>query len=1030
MIGEFRNKSDQLISVIIGTDNNTIIGGDLVKFGEEPVVIEYSLDDSFQTIIKKQATINLVTKDYVGASLFSGNAREIPVLITNEDTDEVIFSGFLSPTTFNQPYNNYWDEFSLDALDFLGTLEYYNYKNTASEEDYSQNKEDADIVTFKNIIEGILPTNKVYYDKSKGLTNGRLANIFEDLSIPESLFYGEEIDDTWTQEDVLHEILQYLNLHIIQEGENFYIFDWDTIKKPGREVNEFLSRENLVEGVNFYIMTKDEYDLEKAKEIHQHQMIQLPQLQAGDDTYIYILTLDCNCGEGRDEGTEIGRYAGIWTNNGSSSWITNSSTPGRTFYSLYIPDKYCLYTLHGKNQKWDLTGSKKIFNNESWYNISTGTNTNRGKVVSRINSEKFADAGTSISIDNVYNQVSITCDVEDQETLIENPLDKKRLTSFYKGKQLYLTEIKSVGGNTNSIDPFNDAVLDRGSNDERVKSVNWFLQVMTNPNWKLHTPGGNLVDDLCEQDQNGNYINQWKIPKYLRDHQCTPAILRMGNYEVTGGNVKDNSPVNKVDMKDYLFISVNGNENDTEGQQSPSDSTLQNAAPLIEYTGTSGGVFSPPDDDTINYLVFSGKLIMQALQYETTASKDTANKNNNYDLIRQAGGAAKSSHEYASVPSFDGKVRDGNMVKTKDDQMYYTRIFYNQTKVNDKANTHLSTPSLQPWSNDYARGYTYNYSQSWDGQDRYSKVPVLECELIIGDKRLIETDIDEYGNSTFEWVKLGEEPTEVIDGVTYTQTTFSLGINPKIGDHIIGDEFDIQNTIDYTMNVDASGTAIPIKRENALTGKLTFRILGPVNTTWNDVLRRHKTWFHHSRFSENTRFILAHVENIVIKDFECKIYSNNGLYSEQNSDNDIIYRSAENDSFIDTKDDIDFKFLTQLTSKEAFEMGVSPTINLNSVLKSSDKLPLTCFYNENTQQNEGGVFDALTGETAKPEEHYINQYYNEYNTPRTLLELTLHEEGEKFDDLYFWKKLENNYSLMSRSRSIKNEISTLILKEL
>ena len=216
MKGQFRNISDKLITVIIGEENDGVtIGQDsTIKFGDEPVVIEYSIDDSFQTIIKKTATINLVTKDYVGADLFSGNAREIGVLVKDED-NKVLFSGFLSPSTFNQPYNNYWDEFTLEAIDYLGTIEYYNYHNSSTKEDYDQNKADSTTVSFLSIIQNILPSgSNIYYDQSKGLDNSSTGTVFSDLSIPEYLFYGEEFDDVWTQEDVLHEILQYLNLHM------------------------------------------------------------------------------------------------------------------------------------------------------------------------------------------------------------------------------------------------------------------------------------------------------------------------------------------------------------------------------------------------------------------------------------------------------------------------------------------------------------------------------------------------------------------------------------------------------------------------------------------------------------------------------------------------------------------------------------------------------------------------------------------------------------------------------------------------
>ena len=233
------------------------------------------------------------------------------------------------------------------------------------------------------------------------------------------------------------------------------------------------------------------------------------------------------------------------------------------------------------------------------------------------------------------------------------------------------------------------------------------------------------------------------------------------------------------------------------------------------------------------------------------------------------------------------------------------------------------------------------------------------------------------------------------------------------------------------MNVDASGTAIPITRDNALTGKMIFRILGTVNTTWANYIKRHKTWFRHTSFNPDVnRFILAHTENVIIKDFQCKIYSNNGLYSGYDDDNEIVYKSAESDAFIEKKDDIEFKISTQLTSKQAVKMGVSSTINLNSVLRSSDNLPLICSENEQTHQIEGGIYNARTGETAKAEEHYIDQYYQEYSTPKTLLDITLHDSGTKIFDIYSWGKLGKDYIIRSRSYSPKKETSTFRIKEL
>lgn len=70
---------------------------------------------------------------------------------------------------------------------------------------------------------------KIWYDKSKS-TNGGTWDIFSELGISESLILGETEDDLWNYEEILEEICKYFNLHIIQIGYDFYIFDWETAK--------------------------------------------------------------------------------------------------------------------------------------------------------------------------------------------------------------------------------------------------------------------------------------------------------------------------------------------------------------------------------------------------------------------------------------------------------------------------------------------------------------------------------------------------------------------------------------------------------------------------------------------------------------------------------------------------------------------------------------------------------------------------------------------------------------------------------
>lgn len=869
--GDFRDVNNVLYSVHILSDNDKTkeltIGEKGLFFSGSPISIETDIDDTFQTIIRRSATINLVTSDYIGDKLFANNSRNIKVNIYKEDL--CIYAGFVEPNTFSQPFANGLEEFTINTTDALTTLQYYNYGDVTLKT-YLKAKKDAKVKTFKDMLDQMLGDildidivngtgGVIYYDLSKGITKGKESTIFNDCSMSELYLLGDEADDVWTNEEVLEQMLQYLNLHIIQDGLDYYIFDWNSIKN--RRTN--------------------------------------------------------------------------------------------------------------------------------WQNMTLRAVTLQNPSVIEMTSEMHSSNDTNLSVADVYNQVSVKCKLEDQEDVIKSPMDSDSLSSLYNGKQKFMTEYISEGEGVRANNAFFDMIHDRATTYNCCRTVDWYLQAMYNRNWNFITPNGDITD-LCEFGNN-MYINQWKLPKYLKDNQLIPSLFKMGSVEKKP-NTTDNSPTSKIDMSSYLFISINGNGDDTETNHSPSDQTLQNRSGMIEYIGnSSGGVFSPTDDVTTNYLVFSGKLCLMPIQKET----DKFSTLLNYD---------KGSYWHKTVPS------DNN-----GDGRYYTRKWYNQTSPSDEATSYIEGAlSLHPWTKDKANHQLqYNYTSKGDSTDKFSKLPVLECELIIGNKRLIETNIDIYGNSTFKWVEIGKEP--IIDGDKIT--TFSLGINPKIGDKIIGDEFSIQNNISYTMNLETEGTAIPITKDDALSGAVVFRILGPINLTWNDITRRHKTWFRHTKWYNNTKFVLSHLENIIIKDFECKVYSDQAG-NDSDEDNDLIYMSNETDKFVNKKDDTEFKFITQLSSAECVQKGIKNSINLNAVINTNTRTPLESIYN------------ATTNETAKPEEHYINQYYLAYSKPKLIMETDLHDTDDiSIQNIFHSKVLKRNFFVQSINRDLKEASVHIKLKE-
>ena len=243
----------------------------------------------------------------------------------------------------------------------------------------------------------IIGNGHIYYDMSKGLTSTRENLVFDDIRISEQVFVGDDYDSVMDNEQMLTELLRYLNLHIIQIGSDFYIYDWDSIKKQ------------------------------------------------------------------------------------NTQWVN-------------------------------------LIDNEIH-------NTTPTKVV--LNADTNASDGTNVSIDDVYNQVSVTCELNDQKTLIESPLDSGSLTSVFKNRQLYMTELISEGEGTTAFKAMRNMVLDQATDYEACKKVDWYLQWLESKNWKLYTSNGEQKT-LYEQDSNGVYKNQYKISERLKQNYIEPAILSMG----------------------------------------------------------------------------------------------------------------------------------------------------------------------------------------------------------------------------------------------------------------------------------------------------------------------------------------------------------------------------------------------------------------------------------------------------------------------------------------------------------------------
>lgn len=852
--GSFLSQQSDTITVHIVTGNDrtqTIeIGTEKadVYFSDDPAEIENEVNDTFDVLLRNSAKIRLLCGNLI-TDLFSTSCRDAVVNIYKNDT--CIFAGFVEPQTLSQPYNNRWDELELNCIDALSALQYSKYKNVgALGVIYAFVKAEAaqrsfyDIATeiLQGVTEGldILGNQniKFWYDGSKAV-DAQTANryqVFRQLSISDLLFMGDDESDVWQQDEVLEELLKYLNLHIVQGGFNFYIFSWESVKAT--------------------------------------------------------------------------------------------------------PDKII------------------------WHDIvanSTKTTTQQAVTIALAN---VADCDTTISIGDVYNQLLLTAKVEDIESVIESPLDDDLLVSPYVNKQKYLTEYSSDGEGKTAYNAFNAMTHDQKTTYGAGAITDWYLQVMRNKQWTFPMKGNTDIDIVDYFGSEGT--NQHALPDWLGQAPGA-AIMALGSVKMNTAN-DDNSPTSKVNMTNYLVVSVNGNgvDND-ENKTYPSVADIQKNIPYAVYTGNkAGGVFSPSDDKTTNYIVLSGKVILNPIMRQTNTYTNLHNKEWHSGLPM----GLKENEIYVwhqTVPS-----------RNNGDGRYYTRQYWQAETPDKEVSWHEGADSgFYPYTGEGPEEYEFKYSAVGDSTDTISKVAVLACMLVIGDKCVVETGTE--GQTTdFVWQKY-KERSECQSDDEYYQQCFTIGFDPKIGDKLVGTEFSIQNNIDYKMGIDAEGIAIPITKGDKISGQVRFMILGPVNATWDVITRRHPTFFRHTKWSSSSVPLLAHVSSILIKSFEVKVYSDNGLISNGDDDNDIIYMSDTKETFVNKKDDLEFKINSALTATECAQLGVSNTVKLSTPLNIS------------TGDGVLEVYDRNGNVKAKPEQIYVDSYYTEYHRPRIVMEQKLRD---------------------------------------
>ena len=572
----------------------------------------------------------------------------------------------------------------------------------------------------------------------------------------------------------------------------------------------------------------------------------------------------------------------------------------------------------------------------------------------------------------------------------------------------------------------------------------------------------------------------WRTLEWLYQNPGKGAFVSFGRTEdiiVPGSNAE----IKKPDMKNMLLIQVNGARQQSDYDSDFIEPQILANNPVCQFTLNSSNNFVPNDISTTNYLVIKGKIRLNPITPRVgyTVSRDTWL--DSYDVNdslysqpwlawRMGDCPIDSLVAYWKGLDFDelftpfGYDKDALLLdkttkNNEDDDGFYYQWYswenveegihpnpwtggytiwtwpYNQIPALHKR---IALPYLSPKYTKF-KYETSTYSRDGDKipKDNVKKVSILACELKIGDgadaKYLVE-NLDSVATKVtgsisqllysdmFHWLTYDQCPIK--NG--QRQTWFTIGVDPKIDDNLLGSELSITDTSAVWMNISEQGLCIPIYSSSGLVGPVSFKILGPYNSTWDhNWCVKHGWWFwkHYDIGAENVP-LMQFVENIQITELSMSLVSSNQSSSKQNKDNDLVYYSFSDARYQEIKD-FSCKFCTGLTNQDITDLQINYEPNNSAILNSSNRP----WYGM-TYKGHGGV---------KLEEARVSEQYNIWKRPRNIIETTLKLDSPELGYLktnYTFNYLKYNdntkqiYRTFNREIDLKYDTMTCTMKEL
>lgn len=625
------------------------------------------------------------------------------------------------------------------------------------------------------------------------------------------------------------------------------------------------------------------------------------------------------------------------------------------------------------------------------------------QVAQTINADNCYDReNDSIDINEIYNRIEITAVREEEDNVVDNPLESDALYPVYDSSVRYCREyISEIGegkgsyeSQTNRRRAMNamtvDLIVDGWSPaaEQEVTRRTHRIRVLNHPYWKFryHATRSPWESDIIA-DYTGEGHNQADAPNILQPYDGALMLEVETGEEIL---YKSDTSISADSEKGrYMVIGGGwrlGQESDKEETADAISERIWASIPRAEFNpGTTMSLGSGAMFGSRSYLVISGKIKLNPAHVPLYSAEGFL-------------AAAKSDPVGADIPREE----------SESGERFYVRR-YHKGNVIDGSIDPSRGQGLFP-KEDEERYYKlpYNFSGVGEDTDKISMLGVLACMLIIGDKCLVEESPGDC-----HWRDYKEKGT-VSDEEYYAQS-FTIGIDPKIGDYIVGPEYDIANNIDWELGLGRKGTAVSLP--NNLMGEVRFLILGPVNLMWDDITKRAGNFWRHTKYTTTSRALMAEVSAIWLKDLTIEVVSASD--ADEYLGRDIVYTSDTDETFRNLRAE-QWKINSALTVEERQSLRLKDT--------PSKSVPVHSIGSGVTE-----LYDNVRGVSGKAEELYIDWYYNYTHNPKITMTVSVRDsecKPSRWGTWKHWAMSGKTFMVRGVSRTPSQGFSTLTLCEI